>query len=80
MKDLMGFVLGNQHRERVMKVLGSKGAMPAEKIAKLERLTPPAARKVLEDLASRGLIAESDGSWSLTAEGLELEKEMKRRT
>ena len=31
----MGFIMGNKQRERVVQVLGSKGKMSAEKIAKV---------------------------------------------
>ncbi|MDI9616670.1 MAG: transcriptional regulator [Methanothrix sp.] len=79
MDELMGFVLGNSQRERVIQVLGSKGPMSAEKIAKIERITPPAVRKVLQDLDERGLIEESDGIWRLTEKGAELERELRRR-
>jgi len=80
MDDLMGFVLGNKHRGRVIEVLGSKGPMSADKIAKIERITPPAIRKVLQDLDERGLIEELDGAWRLTERGVELERELKRRS
>lgn len=80
MDDLMGFVLGNSQRERVIQVLGSKGPMSAEKIAKLERITPPAMKRVLQDLGERGLIEESDGAWRLTEKGVEIERELRRRS
>lgn len=80
MDELMGFVLGNSQRERVIQVLGSKGPMSAEKLAKIERITPPAVRKVLQDLDERDLIEESDGIWHLTEKGVELERELRRRS
>ncbi|MCX8207166.1 MAG: transcriptional regulator [Methanothrix sp.] len=80
MDELMGFVLGNSQRERVIQVLGSKGPMSTEKIAKIERITPPAIRKVLQDLSERGLIEEADDAWRLTDKGVELERELRRRS
>ena len=31
----MGFIMGTKHRERVVQVLGSKGKLSAEKVAKI---------------------------------------------
>lgn len=80
MDEMMGFVLGNSQRERVIQVLGSKGPMSAEKIAKIERITPPTIRKVLQELDEKDLIEESDGRWCLTEKGVEIEKELRRRS
>lgn len=79
MNDMIGFVLGNRQRERVIQVLGSKGSMPIEKIAKFERMTPPGIKKVLTDLAGKGLVAVEGEVWNLTEQGREVEKEIKRR-
>lgn len=75
----IGFVMGNTQRERVMQILGSKGSMTPEKIAKFERFPLQGVKRVLEDLAQRQMVNEKNGSWSLTEFGQEIEKEMKKR-
>jgi Mn-dependent DtxR family transcriptional regulator len=75
----MGFIMGNKHRERVVQVLGSKGKLAAEKVAKIEHIPAPSVRKILEDMAERGLVFENAGTWCLTEAGQEIEREMKKR-
>ncbi|MDM7934693.1 MAG: transcriptional regulator [Methanothrix sp.] len=75
----MGFIMGNKHRERIIQVLGSKGAMKAERIAKVGRIPEASVRRILAELAERGLICEDADLWSLTGSGLQIEREMKRR-
>lgn len=75
----IGFIMGNMQRERVIQILGSKGSMTSEKIAKFERFPLQGVKKVLEDLASRQIVNEKNGSWNLTEFGREIEKEMKKR-
>ncbi|HOV82978.1 MAG TPA: transcriptional regulator [Methanothrix sp.] len=75
----MGFIMGNKHRERVVQVLGSKGKLAAEKVAKIEHIPAPSVKKILEEMAERGLVFENAGIWSLTEAGQEVEREMKKR-
>lgn len=75
----MGFVMGNKHRERVVQVLGSKGNLSAEKVAKFEHIPAPAVKKILSELAERGLAFVNDDVWCLTEAGQEIEREMKKR-
>lgn len=75
----IGFIMGNKQRERIMQILGSKGSMTPEKISKFEHFPLQGVRKVLEDLAQRQMANESNGIWSLTEFGMEIEKEMKKR-
>ena len=49
----IGFIMGNKQRERIVQVLGSKGRMPSEKIAKFEHIPLPSAKRILEELAAR---------------------------
>ena len=79
MSLIMGFIMGNKQRERMVQVLGSKGKMPAEKIAKFDHIPVPAVKKVLAELAQRQIAMETEGIWSLTETGIEVEKEMKKR-
>ncbi|MCX6669040.1 MAG: transcriptional regulator [Methanothrix sp.] len=76
----MGFIMGNKQRERIVQVLGSKGKMAADRIAKVEHIPAPAVKKILAELGQRMIVSENDGVWSLTETGLEIEKEMKKRT
>jgi predicted methyltransferase len=75
----MGFIMGNKQRERVIQILGSKGKMAADKVAKVEHIPAPAVAKILAEMAEKNLVAENDGEWSLTEKGQEIEKEMKKR-
>jgi Mn-dependent DtxR family transcriptional regulator len=75
----MGFIMGNKQRERVIQILGSKGKMAADKVAKVEHIPAPTVAKILAEMAEKDLVAESDGEWSLTEKGQEIEKEMKKR-
>jgi len=75
----VGFIMGNRQRERIVQVLGSKGKMAAEKVAKVEHIPLPTVKRILEELAQRKIVAENEGSWSLTDAGLAIEREMKKR-
>ncbi len=75
----MGFIMGNKQRERIVQILGSKGKMAADRIAKVEHIPAPAVKKILGELGQRMIVSENDGLWSLTETGLEVEKEMKKR-
>jgi len=39
----------------------------------------PSVKKILGEMAERGLVLENDGAWCLTEAGLEIDKEMKKR-
>ncbi len=75
----MGFIMGNKQRERIVQVLGSKGKMAADRIAKVEHIPAPAVKKILAELAQRKIVSEEGDVWCLTEAGLEIEKEMKKR-
>lgn len=75
----MGFVMGNKQRERVVQILGSRGKMAADKVAKVDRIPAPSVRKILAEMAERGLVFEEDGNWDLTQAGMDIENELKKR-
>ena len=75
----MGFIMGNKQRERVIQILGSKGKMAADKVAKVDHIPASTVAKILAEMAEKNLVAENDGEWSLTESGQEIEKEMKKR-
>jgi len=82
MEDLasnMGFIMGNKQRERIVQIMGSKGKMTAEKIAKIEHIPSPTVKKILAELAARQIVSEEGGIWGITDTGREIEKEMKKR-
>jgi len=82
MEDLasnMGFIMGNKQRERIVQIMGSKGKMTAEKIAKIEHIPAPTVKKILAELAARQIVSEEGGIWGITDTGREIEKEMKKR-
>jgi predicted transcriptional regulator len=76
----IGFIMGNPQRIRIMQVLGSKGPMSSERIAKVERIPAAGVKKAMEELYSRKIVAEEGGSWILTPLGQEVEKELKKRS
>jgi predicted transcriptional regulator len=75
----IGFIMGNPQRIRIVQVLGSKGSMSSERIAKVERIPAPSVRRAMEELSLRKIVEEKDGAWSLTDLGKETEKELKKR-
>ncbi len=77
--NAMGFIMGNKQRERVVQILGSKGKLSAEKIAKVEHIPAQSTKKVLEELALRKIVVEKDSIWCLTETGIEIERELKKR-
>ncbi|HII07735.1 MAG TPA: MarR family transcriptional regulator [Methanotrichaceae archaeon] len=79
MEEMIGFVMGNKQRIRVMEVIESKGPQPATKIAKFSHLTAPAVGRVLEEVSEKGLIKEAEGAWDFTDLGIEVQKELKKR-
>lgn len=79
MDGIMGFIMGNKQRERVVQVLGSRGKMSAEKVAKVGRIPAPMATKILAEMSEKNLVMEETGVWYLTETGQEIEKEMKKR-
>ncbi len=56
----MGFIMGNKQRERVVQILGSKGKMSAEKVAKVEHIPAPMVTKILAEMAEKNFVIEND--------------------
>ncbi len=75
----IGFVIGNRQREQIVQILGSKGKLSAEKIAKFEHIPLNRVNKTLADLAQKKIVFEEGDYWVLTDKGQELEKEMKKQ-
>ena len=79
MDELIGFVLGNKQREKVIQVLEARGSMTSRKMAKLGRLSDSSVERVLKEMEEKGLVKDENDNWSLTEMGAQVQKEMKRR-
>jgi Mn-dependent DtxR family transcriptional regulator len=79
MDTIMGFIMGNKQRERIVQILGSKGKMESDKVAKVTHTPAPSVKKILAEMAERDLVREENGIWGLTGAGEEIEKELKKR-
>lgn len=79
MDELIGFVLGNKQREKVIQVLEARGSMTSRKMAKLGRLSESSVERVLKEMEEKGLVKDENDNWSLTEMGAQVQKEMKRR-
>jgi Fic family protein len=80
MDELIGFVLGNRNREKILQVLISRGSMTAVKIAKLEHMPEITVNRILKELSERELLAVKGDLWGPTELGSDVSKELRRRT
>jgi predicted transcriptional regulator len=74
MNELIGFVNGNNVRQKVLSLLSSKGEMDGKRIAKTLRVVYPTIAKTLEELEEKELITKKDETYSLTETGTKVEK------
>lgn len=79
MDELIGFVLGNKQREKVIQVLEARGSMTSRKMAKLGRLSESSVERVLKEMEEKGLVKDENDNWSLTEMGAQVQNGMKRR-
>jgi predicted transcriptional regulator len=73
MNELIGFVNGNNLRQKVLSLLSSKGEMDGKRIAKTLRAVYPTVAKTLEELEEKELITKKDEMYSLTETGIKVE-------
>jgi predicted transcriptional regulator len=73
MNELVGFVNGNNLRQKVLSLLSSKGEMDGQRIAKTLRAVYPTIAKTLEELEEKELITKKDEMYSLTETGIKVE-------
>ncbi len=73
-EELIGYVTGNINRDRIMKILESKGAEKSEVIAKRARIPSRTASKILLELKEKGLVEQEGENFKLTAKGEEVVK------
>ncbi len=74
MNELIGFVNGNNVRQKVLSLLSSKGEMDGKRIAKTLRIVYPTIAKTLEELEEKELITKKEEMYSLSETGVKVEK------
>ncbi|MFZ2498872.1 MAG: winged helix-turn-helix domain-containing protein [Methanosarcina sp.] len=74
MNELIGFVNGNNIRQKVLSLLSSKGEMDGKRIAKTLRVVYLTIAKTLEELEEKELIDKKEEMYSLTETGVKVEK------
>ncbi|MDD2440163.1 MAG: transcriptional regulator [Methanosarcinaceae archaeon] len=74
MNELIGFVNGNNLRQKVLALLASKGEMEGKRIAKILHIASPSMEKTLGELQEKELISEQEGKFVLTDTGEKVEK------
>ncbi|MCQ1534282.1 transcriptional regulator [Methanosarcina sp. KYL-1] len=74
MNELVGFVNGNNARQKVLSLLASKGEMEGKRIAKTLRIVDLSMEKTLGELEEKELIAKKEEMYSLTETGVKIEK------
>jgi len=74
MNELIGFVNGNNVRQKVLSLLSSKGEMEGKRISKTLRVVYPTIAKTLEELEEKELITKKEEMYSLTETGVKVEK------
>jgi predicted transcriptional regulator len=73
MNELVGFVNGNNVRQKVLSLLSSKGEMEGKRIAKTLRIVYPTVAKTLEELEEKELITKKEEMYSLSETGVKVE-------
>ncbi len=74
LNDLIGFVNGNNIRQKVLSLLSSKGEMEGKRVSKTLRVAHPTISKTLDELEQKELITKKDEMYSLTESGVKVEK------
>lgn len=74
MNELIGFVNGNNLRQKVLALLASKGEMDGKRIAKILHIAYPSMEKTLGELQEKELILEQEEKFTLTDTGEKIQK------
>lgn len=77
MEELIGFVSGNDKRDKILGLLGSQGPLDEKLISKRTRMVPKMALKILDELMEKGLVEVNESLFLLTEKGIEVENKMK---
>ncbi|MBP2030734.1 Mn-dependent DtxR family transcriptional regulator [Methanohalophilus levihalophilus] len=75
-EELMGFVTGNNNRQKLLTLLGSKGELDVKHISKLMHVIEPSVEKMVSELEEKGLLSGNNGLYSLTEEGTAIERKI----
>ena len=73
---MIGFVTGNNNRQKVLALLGSKGELDAARIAKTMHLVRFTVDGILEKLLKKELIAKTGELYKLTELGSAVERQV----
>ena len=76
MDEMIGFVTGNNNRQKVLALLGSKGELDAARIAKTMHLVRFTVDGILEKLLKKELIAKTGELYKLTELGSAVERQV----
>ena len=74
MEELVGFVTGNNNRQKVLALLGSKKEMDVERIAKTLHIFRPSVDKITEELVEKELVEKEGANYRLTELGATVER------
>jgi len=72
--ELIGFVNGNNLRQKVLALLASKGEMDGKRLAKTLHIAYPSVEKTLGELQEKELVSEQEGKFTLTDTGEKIQK------
>ncbi|MBW6469839.1 MAG: transcriptional regulator [Methanosarcinaceae archaeon] len=76
MDELIGFVTGNNNRQKLLALLGSKGELDAARIAKTMHLVPLTVDGILEKLLEKELVEKTGELYKLTEIGSAVERQV----
>ncbi len=77
MEEIIGFVTGNKNRQKLLNLLGSKGGLDEDRMAKNMRIAGPAVKRIIAELLEKGLLKHENGVYALTELGDAVEKRMR---
>jgi predicted transcriptional regulator len=77
MDELIGFVAGNPKREKILSLLTSRESLDVSTVAKTTHIIEASAKKILLEMAEKGLLESRGELFSLTELGREVEGRIK---
>ena len=76
MDEMIGFVTGNNNRQKVLALLGSKGELDAARIAKTMHLVRFTVDSILKELLEKELVVKTGELYNLTELGSAVERQV----
>ncbi len=76
MDELIGFVTGNNNRQKLLALLGSKGELDAARIAKTMHLVRFTVDGILKELLEKELVERTGELYKLTELGGTVERQV----